>query len=260
LVYGFRRRWRWALGVTLIAAVLGLGLLQAVKKEYRYYIATNEALGSLDRFVKLGHLMGARLVGSGEEEFEDAPGDVLVRFNQGWIISRIMDRVPRDVPYARGETVLDAAIYSIVPRALFPEKPEGASTSLFARYTGIQLGPWTTMGLTVIGELYANFGAWGGVAMTFVYAWIIGVLFSRFLDLSHRSAFWWAVTPLILLPAVEPGWNIEDIWNHILKSGIVVFLLLWGVPPLRRLFVLEKQPAPQPAQQVRRVAKSAQLK
>ena len=101
-------------------------------------------------------------------------GDTLVRFNQGWIIARIMTHVPAAEPYAMGQTLVDAAIFTVVPRFLVPSKRDGASTELFFRFTGIKLPPNTRMGLGVIGEFYANFGVLGGVLATFVYGCMMG--------------------------------------------------------------------------------------
>ena len=241
LVYSFRQRWRWRLAVTLSAGVVCLGLLQMVKQEYRTFLEEEGEVGAVARFQELGMLIKKKITTSDESDSGATFGDVLVRFNQGWIIARIMDQVPRVVPFARGETLRDAAIYILVPRALFSGKREGASKNLFTQYTGLSLRSWTSMGLSVIGELYANFGVWGGVAATFVYGWIVGFFFSRFLRLSSKNIFWWAMASLVLLPAVEPGWNIEDISNHVFKAGIVVFVLVWIVPWLRR-FMAPQQP------------------
>jgi len=238
LVYAFQRRWRWKLAMTLIAGVIGLGLLQAVKQEYRLFLQEEGEVRAVERFQKLGGLVKQRISRPYTSESEATVGDVLARFNQGWIIARIMDRVPRAIPFARGETIREAAIYTLVPRVLYPEKREGASKALFTQYTGLPLRPWTSMGLGVIGELYANFGVWGGVAATFVYGWVVGFLFSIFLRRSLKNIFWLAVASLVLLPVVEPGWNIEDVSNHIFKAGLIVFFLVWAVPWLRRFLAL----------------------
>src|SRR6187431_2926145 len=118
-----------------------------------------------------------------------------------------MTHVPADEPYAMGQTLTDAAIFTVLPRFLFPNKREGASTQLFLRFTGIKLPPNTRMGLGVIGELYANFG-------------MVGLILLFFADRAQKNPLWWAVAPAILLPCVEPGFNIEDVSNHIVKGSV----------------------------------------
>ena len=91
-------------------------------------------IDSTERLVSLmwDRLLGHSLDPATVPEF----GDLLVRFNQGWIVARVMDQVPSKQPYASGATLLDAAVFSIVPRPLFPGKREGASQALFTKYTG----------------------------------------------------------------------------------------------------------------------------
>jgi hypothetical protein len=162
-------------------------------------------------------------------------GDFLVRFNQGWIIARIMTEVPTAEPFAEGETVVDAAVFSIVPRPLFPFKREGASRELFERFTGIALLRTTRMGLSIIGEFYANFNVVGGIIATFVYGCLIGALFGWFRRRAEQNAVWWAAAAIVLLPGIEPGFNLEDIANHVVKAAIVLFLMRKMVPVIRGL-------------------------
>jgi hypothetical protein len=163
------------------------------------------------------------------------PGDALVRFNQGWIISRIMKHVPDEQPYAMGQTISDAVVFSIVPRFLVPSKLQGSSQKIFTQYTGTELIGGTRMGLGIIGEFYANFGQWGGVLGSFVYGLVIGCIFLFFADKAQRNPLWWAVASTVLLPSVEPGFNLEDILNHVVKAAIVL-LVLWKLfPPMQRL-------------------------
>ncbi len=162
-------------------------------------------------------------------------GDTLVRFNQGWIISRVMVHVPKVQPYARGQTLTDAAVFSIVPRFLFPDKSIGVSQEFFLIYTGVTLPHGTTMGLGIIGEMYANFGFGGGIAATFIYGVLLASVFCFLAGRALVNPLWWAVGSVVLLPAAEPGINIEDIANHVVKASIVLMILWRVLPPLRLL-------------------------
>ena len=235
LVYAFMKRWRMRMAMALMAGVMGLGLLQTVKPTFRTSLIVERPSGPIEAFTRLTSLMWER-VSQGQVVDPDADtGDTLVRFNQGWIISRIMTHVPAEEPYAMGQTLADAAIFTLVPRFLFPSKREGASTELFFRFTGIKLPPNTRMGLGVIGEFYANFGGLGGVLATFLYGCLMGAILLFFANRAQKNPLWWAVAPAILLPCVEPGFNVEDVSNHIVK-GAVVFAIIWKLyPPVQRL-------------------------
>ncbi|HEY2150139.1 MAG TPA: hypothetical protein VGH34_04980 [Vicinamibacterales bacterium] len=235
LVYAFMKRWRWQMAVALAVGLIGLSLLQSVKPTLRVSIAEQEVKSPIDSFQRLTTLLWERVRTGQIVDPETNPGDALVRFNQGWIISRIMKHVPDEQPYAMGQTISDAVVFSIVPRFLVPSKLQGSSQKIFTLYTGSELIGGTRMGLGIIGEFYANFGQWGGVVGTFVYGLAIGGIFLFFADKAQRNPLWWAVASTVLLPSVEPGFNLEDILNHVVKAAIVL-LIVWKLfPPMQRL-------------------------
>jgi hypothetical protein len=235
LVYAFMSRWRWQLAPVLVVGVLALGLLQDVKPTFRQSLAQEQVSGPIQSVSKLLSLMWTRLQGEEITTTRSDFGDRLVRFNQGWIIARVMTHVPKEEPYARGRTLSDAVVFSIVPRFLVPSKREGASSELFERYTGVDLINNTKMGLGLIGELYANFGYLGGIVSAFFYGLLVGYLFTMFATRAAANPLWWAAAATILLPSVEPGFNVEDILNHVVKAA-VVFVVVWkAVPTMRQL-------------------------
>jgi hypothetical protein len=241
LVYAFMRRWRWRLGAAVLVALVLLGGLQQIKPAYRQRLDTvwGDSISSVKLF---GSMVWDRIRGVDQPEVEVDFGDTLVRFNQGWIISRIMTHVPTEEPYAAGQTIADAAVFSIVPRFLFPDKATGASQDLFQQYTGVSLPPGTTMGLGIIGEMYANFSFWGGILATFLYGLMVGAVFCFFARRALRNPLWWAVGSIVLLPAVEPGINLEDISNHVVKGAIVLAALWKLLPTMQRLLALPDPP------------------
>jgi hypothetical protein len=238
LVYGFRFRWRGKLALALILALVSAVTLQYIKADYRVYLHSQNP-DFVERISTLAGLARDQVMGKREQPVATTFGDVLVRFNQGWIVSRIIDRVPSKVPFAAGDTIRDALTFTIVPRALFPNKPEGASRILFARFTGLQLASGTNMGLSIIGEMYANFGYWGGVLGTFVFGSLIGMAFAVFFKLACKNPLWWAAAPVVLLAAIEPAWNLEDISNYIVKSALVLFVGTHAIPAIRVLLAVK---------------------
>lgn len=237
LVYGFRSRWRGSLALVLIVTISGAVMLQYVKSDYRRYIGTRNA-SFVERVSTLGSMVWNKVMAKNDQPNSMTFGDVVVRFDQGWIVSRIINLVPRKVPYAAGETVKDAFLFTLLPRVLFPDKPAGASRVLFARYTGLELSPYTSMGLSIIGEMYANFGYWGGLLGTFVFGSLVGLAYGYFANLARKSPHWWAAAPIVLLAAIEPAWNLEDISNYIFKSALVLIILASAIPALRELLAL----------------------
>ena len=241
LVYAFIKGWRWQLAGAFAAGLITLFVLQQVKPVFRDALRNYEVTTPVDSMQRLGSLMWDRVTKDSRQlGTDDSFGDTLVRFNQGWIVARVMTHVPKNTPYASGDTLIDAAIFSVVPRFLVPSKREGASQSMFMKYTGIELGGNTRMGLGAIGELYANFGTFGGILGTFIYGLLLGWLFAVFAERAVKNPLWWAAAAVVVLPGSESGQNIEDILNHVVKAGIVFILALKLVPVLNGLLSAER--------------------
>jgi hypothetical protein len=102
----------------------------------------------------------------------------------------------------------------------------------------VRLSDNTRMGLGIIGEMYANFGRAGGIVAVFVYGLAMGRVFLFFAERARKNPLWWAAASTVLLPGVEPGFNLEDIANHVVKAA-VLFLILWkAIPALRDLLAV----------------------
>jgi hypothetical protein len=91
------------------------------------------------------------------------------RLNQDYLVGRAETWLEqRYEPFGRGETLKDAAL-ALVPRALWRDKPMIAgSGDLVSRYTGMQFGPDTSVGIGEVMELYVNFGSpgvWTGMVV-----------------------------------------------------------------------------------------------
>lgn len=91
------------------------------------------------------------------------------RLNQDYLVGRAeawLDQ--RYAPFGHGETLEDAAL-ALVPRVLWRDKPMIAgSGDLVSRYTGLEFGPDTSVGIGQVMELYVNFGSpgvWTGMAV-----------------------------------------------------------------------------------------------
>ena len=95
------------------------------------------------------------------------------RLNQDYLLGAAAAYIGQGrVKLAAGQTFVDAAI-AVIPRALWPDKPEFAgSGNLVSTYTGIRFVYGTSVGVGQVLEMYINFGTIG-VACGFV---LIGAL------------------------------------------------------------------------------------
>jgi hypothetical protein len=103
-------------------------------------------------------------------------------FPLGRVIKRIGERV---VPLGNGQTI-ESAVLMLVPRALWPDKPiVVGGSALYQYYTGIPIQPGTSVGLSPVIELYANYQT-PGVILGFI---LLGVVIA-WLDYGAAQALW----------------------------------------------------------------------
>ena len=213
-----------------------LYVLQVVKSEYRSIIWKSQ--GNVSAVAAFFEVL--------EEEF--APGNEAVntvnlktdaeakdqnnintRLNQGWIISKIMDNVPRNEDFLGGETITEAIKSSILPRFLFPNK-KGAEQALinFRQISGIDLNKGTSMGLSVIGEFYGNYGVNGGWVAMFLYGLFLSQAIKYLVyGLGKGSPLMLLWFILFFFQVVKAETDFIKIINHLVKSIVFFALFLF---------------------------------
>jgi hypothetical protein len=229
----YLKRWRLKLAIGLVAAFFLLTMLNDIKEEYRREIYVSGKMPIAEKVKILASLFW-------NNPEADLPQYVvarrLVRWNQGWIIARVMATVPDHQPYANGETIKEAVIASILPRLIFPDKLKAFSREMFMTYTGTFLNESTAMELGLAGEMYANYGLVGGVIALGIYGLLIGFIFSKFFHLAQDNALNWVWVPFVMLVVFEAEWNVYDIINYSTKSFVVFIVVISFMPDLRTIF------------------------
>ena len=84
--------------------------------------------------------------------------NVDLRLNQNLLVGAAIRNTPSMVPFRNGETIY-AALLSIIPRAIWPDKPEvGGSGNYVSEHTLTTFGAGTSVGMGQVLEFYINFG------------------------------------------------------------------------------------------------------
>ncbi len=155
--------------------------------------------------------------------------DMNVRLNQGWIISAVMNNVPENEPFAHGSTITEAISASLLPRFLDPNKKRAGGQENFNRFTGLHISNDTSMGISIAGEGYANYGYLGGIIFMFLWGLFVGwfwIKLNEFTDLYPTLLIW---SPILFLQVVKAETEFAVVLNHLIKSSILVFGLLWFI-------------------------------
>jgi hypothetical protein len=230
-------------GKIVVAGLFGLGLLalpamQQAKGSLREKAWTGDSTGG--GLAKIGNAVDwSKNIGNGM--LKSARGDwdadmasgFIIRFNQGWIIDRVMQNVPSREPYARGATLLAAVEAAVLPRLIAPDKIQAGGSVNFSRYAGLVLAGATSMNLGYAGEMYANFGYWGGIVGCFFYALLLGLAFRWAFKRAALHPLWWAFVPYVGLIGLKAEDGIADVLNWLVKATIVSVAIYFNFPAIR---------------------------
>lgn len=203
-------------------------IIQSVKSDYREIIWSGKFDGDhVGLFIDLAlnKLEGSpnELDSADEDEFTETNA----RLNQGWIISAIIENVPEREPFAEGETIQEAVFASLLPRFMNPSKKEAGGRENFMRFTGLMLAPGTSMGTSVLGEAYANYGLVGTIVFMGLWGAFLALFLRKVYSISQKHPTLLLWLPLIFLQVVKAETELVVVLNHLVKASIFVFGVYW---------------------------------
>lgn len=152
-----------------------------------------------------------------------------LRLNQNDLVGRSVTYIESNrVGFAEGGTLLAAAT-AWIPRILWPNKPKiGGSGQIVSRFTGMQFGDVTSVGIGQVMEFYVNWGMPSVVIGFFLYGLVM-----RFFDMSsafylHTGDYW--TFTRYMLPALcmlQCGGILTEIVGSIAAAYVLVTGLNW---------------------------------
>ena len=211
--------------VIILALFMICSTLQTIKPLYReltWYTSYNG--NKVELFVSLFYDSLTGRLSSSES------GDFYTRINQGWIISRIYKRIPAQQDYVGGKTITEALEAALVPRFLAPDKKDSGKDSIrdFENFTGYRLQSNTSMGLSILGEAYGNYGLSGGALLMFLWGYMVVFLVRAMESLSRFLLSLYFMIPLVSLNLIKAEINFLSMINWAVKafcfSIIIAFL------------------------------------
>jgi hypothetical protein len=210
----------------LMLMMCGLGIvlgIQMVKSSFREVVWGGYDDNKLELFINIFERTMSDSYFSDEENLNE----LNVRLNQGWHISCIMNHVPTSEAYANGATVLEALEATLLPRILSKNKKKAGGRENFIKYTGLLLADNTSMGLSVVGESYANFGVFGGILFMIIWGWFLSTFWIKLVKICKRHPLLVFFIPMMFLQVVKAETELMVVLNHLVKASIVVWLFFW---------------------------------
>lgn len=208
-------------------AIIGIGFvsmtaIQSIKMQYRAALSEGYSGNVATLFM---NTLFTQYEGGYFQDDEKTQG-MNVRLNQGWIISAVMNHTPKKEDFAEGETVKEAILASILPRFLNPDKKKAGGRENFMKYTGLILGENTSMGISIIGEFYANYGYYAILAMG-IWGLFLMQIWKLLLRQQDHIPFVLFFLPLLFLQVVKAETELVVVLNHLVKSTIVIFAFFY---------------------------------
>jgi hypothetical protein len=204
-----------------VSGIFVIILIQSVKGEYRTKAWHGE--GGSDPLY-LAELFGDRITDPSTIFDRKISFVMAVRFNQGWLVAETMRLVPSKFTFGNGEPLLEAVEASVIPRFIWPDKPEAGGKANLKRFWGFNLVGFST-NIGTLGEAYANFDRIGGIIYLFFY----GLFFNLGLSLILRRAEKWPTlilwVPFLFFTAISVETDLLSTMGALVKSAIFTYVV-----------------------------------
>lgn len=237
-VISYRYSWKKRVPVILLLGFFLLFIIQTIKKDYRQSI-WNIDISIFDKISIFGDVATSHIA-ENNLFFRENISNTFARFNQGWIVNRVMEFVPDVEPYAKGTTLLRGLYAIIVPRFIDPNKPLAGGRENIQKFTGIILGEYTAMTISVAGEMYANFGPYGGIIGVGIFGYLIALLYRRLHKKALENPVWWAWGPFLGFYAIKTSEGLWEIIGWIVRGIIIMMVVIFISNSLTKRHIISK--------------------
>jgi hypothetical protein len=207
----------------LFTGVLFAITIQTSKAVYRESLSDGFSGNKLVLFYEIA----SNQIQNGIFTSEEDQSSMNVRLNQGWIISAVISNMDKTGDFAAGETISQAIYSSILPRFLAPDKVKAGGRDNFRKYTGLQISDGTSMGISIIGEAYANYGKNGGILFMGIWGLFISLIWRFLIRKSWNIPFFIYFIPLIFIQVVKAETELAVVLNHLVKSSLVLAVFFY---------------------------------
>ncbi|SOD90186.1 hypothetical protein [Spirosoma fluviale] len=209
----------------LVAACLLLLLVQSIKGEYRYNTWGHQRTERRGDARLMVELLTDRLANPAKLLNADHAFLSIVRFNQGIMVGSAMARVPLHEAYAEGDVLL-SLLYPLVPRFIWPGKPQTGGYENIRRFTNLPQSENTSINLSPLGEGYVNFG-FGGVLFALFYGLLVssGFRYGLYLAENRPSIILWL--PMLYIGCLTMETDLLSTWGSLINGAMFGALLFW---------------------------------
>lgn len=194
-------------------------LLQTLKQEYRRATWGDPSADKTATFLQIASEKATNV----ESIFNrEGAFPIVVRFNEGMIVGKVMNYVPRVTPYQDGKTIWLSLAASFIPRYVWPDKPIAGGHENMLLFTGYDIQGYS-MNIGPFGEAYGNFGRNGGIIYMFVYGLFFNFVFYQILKLSNKKPTILLWIPYLFLNSIQVETDTLLTVNTIIKGALFIW-------------------------------------
>ena len=215
----------WRIAFIMLGMVVVLWI-QSFKHEYRQVMASGydkRAKPSVMFDLAIGKVMNPKELFSQRSFF-----GITIRVNQGFLVARTMNYVPKYEPFAKGETILTSLAAAIAPRIIWKDKPMVGGKEMVCRFLGDCGTLKYSYDIGQLGEGYVNFGKFGGALFMLFYGMLIRTLFvvTTNISIKYPSLILWI--PLFFFSALSLETDFLTFINSFVKSVVFCAIVFVG--------------------------------
>jgi len=195
--------------------------IQGLKSDYRTKVWSGERYSVIE---EISNVWSQKFRRERSSFFEN----IILRINQGWIISAVLDHVPSRVPHAYGDTIEEAVVAALLPRYIAGSKYQAGDSSYMSRYTDVNVPRNTSMNISLLGEGWVNFGKSGGVLFVGIMALGIALGYNFICYIVEKNCLFLLLMPQVYFEVLKAETALAEILNHLVKSGVfcaAIFLI-----------------------------------
>ena len=210
----------------LVIGVFTALLVQSIKADYRKVIwsddNSNEDIKEEFVFVNLAN---TKLQNATSLLSDDNLKSFFSRINQGWILSNVLEHVPKNQDFANGDLFIRELKGIILPRIIAPDKITASGKDVkekFMKYTGRILIGNTTMNVGLISDGYINFGKYGSWIFMFFIGLFLNFYLNKIISISQKYPTLILWLPVLFFYIIRSGNDFYMIMNYLVKSTMLI--------------------------------------
>lgn len=227
-------------------SLFALIVIQSVKNVYRDYTWRGKKGAVENKTLLFTSLIGDKLSSPSDLFTIKAMFPIYMRTNQGFNVALVMRRFPAVKKFDQGDNLMTSVAASLVPRLMWPDKPEAGGKFNMLYYTGFKIRGWST-NVGPLGEAYGSFGVNGGIIYMCILGLFIRWAYRLVFSISRRIPlliFW---LPLLFFQVSYSAENDTlQILNSLIKGAAFVYILYKLFPRIFLPVKKETQPATTP--------------